>query len=467
MMKLLTGLSEGQVLQRVGIRGASVRLAGTLPTPSENGVLYATILRAGTPLVGWTKRRVGQSVRLRFTAELHGIPAGGPYRLVLARGGVSRTVVRSFYVGDVWLLAGQSNMEGCGLRSLGTAKPHRLIRAFSLAREWRQAADPLHVPWESPDPALNEGKPFTRAQAEDYRRTSVRGVGPGVLFAREMLARSGVPQGLVCCARGATRMDQWDPALKDHAGGSLYGAMLASMRATGQPCAGVLWQQGESDNAPEFAAAYGKRIQTLITSARRDLRQPGLPWIIGQLGRLVADRPESRWNLVQEEQRRLAGKIKNLELIATIDLPLDDFIHLGATAMPRLAERYARAADRLVYVNKNESPAPALRRISSLTPDSATGAAWIDVTFDHIVGGLRAEGRPHGFALLDADGRELPLIHHISLRGDTARLHVVPEALASSKLSLSYGHGLNPYCNLTDARDFAVPVFGPLPVAAD
>lgn len=463
MMKLLTGLSEGQVLQRIGVRGASAILKGTAST-TDDGPLYATILRAGAALPGWKKRRVGRSLLGRFTVNLKGIPPGGPYRLVLAlAGGKSRIVVRSFYVGDVWLLAGQSNMEGCGHRVFGTAKPHRLIRAFSLAREWRPAADPLHVPWESPDAALNEGKPFTRAQAEDYRRTTFRGVGPGIFFAREMLARSGVPQGLVCCARGATRMDQWDPALKNHAGGSLYGAMLASMHATGQPCAGVLWQQGESDNAPEFAAAYGDRIRKLITAVRRDLRQPALPWIIGQLCRLVADRPESRWNLVQEEQRRLVGKIKNLELIATIDLPLDDFIHIGAAAMPRLAARYARAADRLAYGNKKESPAPALRGISPLTPDIVTGAGWIDVTFDHVVGGLQAEGRPHGFALLDADGRELPLIHHVSLHGDTARLHVAPEAL-TAKLSLSYGHGLAPYCNLSDARDFAVPVFGPLPL---
>lgn len=127
-----------------------------------------------------------------FTADLAGIPPGGPYRLALACG-KALVRIRAFYVGDVWLLAGQSNMEGCGHFAFGRAKPHRLIRAFSLRREWRQATDPLHVPWESPDDALNEGKPFTREQAETYRSTASRGAGVGIDFAREMLARSGVP----------------------------------------------------------------------------------------------------------------------------------------------------------------------------------------------------------------------------------------------------------------------------------
>jgi hypothetical protein len=30
--------------------------------------------------------------------------------------------------------------------------------------------------------------------------------------------------------------------------------------------------------------------------------------------------------------------------------------------------------------------------------------------------------------------------------------------------NLWYGHGLDPYCNLTDGLDMAVPVFGPVPL---
>ena len=33
-----------------------------------------------------------------------------------------------------------------------------------------------------------------------------------------------------------------------------------------------------------------------------------------------------------------------------------------------------------------------------------------------------------------------------------------------AKAALWYGHGLDPYCNLTDGMDMAVPVFGPIPL---
>ena len=470
-MKILSGIAEGQVLQRLGPRGANARVTGTLSGDS-NGVVYAALHRVADGSAGprgWTRRRVGLAAAGAFTAELTDIPTGGPFRLTLTCDGEkgARVVVRSFYVGDVWLLAGQSNMEGCGHLALGKAKPHPLIRAFSLRREWRRAEDPLHVPWESPDPALHGAEaPFTREQAEDYRRTAFRGVGAGIFFAREMLARSGVPQGLVCAARGATQMAQWCPEPKNPGSGALHAAMLRSVRATGQPLAGVLWHQGEGDTAADRAALYTARMRRMIAITRRALGQPELPWIIGQLARVYGERKETAWNSVQDQQRLLAATIPQSALVATVDLPLDDFIHLGAAALPRFGARLARAADRLVYQNLREAPPPALRSISRVRKDVVTGAGWIDVVFAHVPGGLRASGQPQGFTLVDADGRPASAIFKTTLHGDMARLHVLPEYLTAG-LRLSYGHGNAPICNLTDARDQAIPVFGPVTPGAN
>ena len=43
-------------------------------------------------------------------------------------------------------------------------------------------------------------------------------------IAKEMLRRTGVPQGLIACAHGGTSMAQWSPKLKRLGGDSLYGA---------------------------------------------------------------------------------------------------------------------------------------------------------------------------------------------------------------------------------------------------
>jgi hypothetical protein len=52
-------------------------------------------------------------VRGKFSVKLSSIPVGGPYRLRL-ESGKQRVEIVPFFVGDVWILAGQSNMEGVG-----------------------------------------------------------------------------------------------------------------------------------------------------------------------------------------------------------------------------------------------------------------------------------------------------------------------------------------------------------------
>ena len=461
-MKILSGISEGQVLQRLGNRGAKVKIQGE--TLGATGPILATIFQRGGPLKSWNQRRVGRASGKAFAIELANIPAGGPYRLDL-QCGTRKARVASFYVGDVWLLAGQSNMEGAGNLFDGGAKPHPLIRTYSMRREWRAATEPLHILIESPDRCHNEGCQISPEEGERYRVNASKGAGVGLPFARQMLERSGVPQALLCTAHGGTSMEQWDPALKDQGGDSQYGSMLLSVRATGQPVAGVLWYQGESDTSPRQTAEYTLRMQQLVAATRSDLRQPGLPWITVQIGRVVGPREDfASWNNIQEQQRLLPEKIKNLETVAAIDLSLDDNIHLSSKAHARLAARMARAADCLVYKNKKESPTPRLRAVivggTSKAPGVDPGLG-IDVLFDHVGKGIQSGSEPRGFTLLDAQGRVWPQHFKTTLHGDTVRLFLA--AKIPDGLQLSYGYGVDPDCNLTDSRGHALPVFGSVP----
>ena len=454
-MNLTSGLMAGQVLQRLGSRGAATVISGTC---AAAGPLVATISRGRTPLRGWTKRVVGKCARARFTARLTGIPAGGPYRLRLQGGGEVVTVA-PFFVGDVWLLAGQSNMEGVGDMT-GAARPHPLVRAFSMRREWRLAQDPLHLQAESPDKCHHGAQQISPEEAEVKRKTNPKGVGVGVFFGREMVAKSGVPQGLICTAHGGTSMAQWSPELVHLGGESLYGSMLASVRATGQPMAGLLWYQGESDANPKDAAEYTARMERLVAATRRDLRQPRLPWIVVQIARNFFDGVNAAsWNSIQDQQRLLPGRIKFLETVAAIDLPLDDSIHIGAVGCQRLAPRLARAADRLVLGNKRESRPPQLRDVRKIKGASPWDYS-IEIRYDHVVGKLRAAGDAHGFMLTTAEGRPFPLIYKTALHGDTVRLFADNRFLEGTRLS--YGFGYCPVCTIVDGRGLALPVFGPL-----
>lgn len=455
-MNPVSGIAEGQVLQRLGRAGASVLLAGET---ANDGPLLLTLLRAGRVVGGWNRRKAGKARGGGYAFRARGIPAGGPYSLRLedADGRVVASV-RSFYVGDVWILAGQSNMEGSGALP-SFSKPHPRVRVFSLRREWAMAREPLHVQFESPDACHHGGRQIDREQARQWRERATIGSGPGLAFGRARAKRTGVPQGLVCAALGGSSLSAWDPGTKD----GLYASMLASVRATGQPVAGMLWYQGESDTGETGAAGYTEKMKRLVAAVRRDLRDPALPWAMVQLARVARAGTGEFWNDVQERQRRLPGVISRLATVAAIDLSLDDEIHIGAADQPRVGARLACAAGYLTG-ETGARPPPALReaRRTVSTEDAPAPKCGVDVFFDDIEGGLRADGEPSGFYLVDAQGAEIPWIFKTTLHGDHARLHLLRPPPTGARVG--YGRGYFPRCNLTDGRDLALPVFAPVEI---
>ena len=76
--------------------------------------------------------------------ELNGIPAGGPYDFSLIADN-EEIRYEKMYVGDVWLLGGQSNMEGAGdmtERDFYDQKhPNERVRAFYMVRLSRFCID--------------------------------------------------------------------------------------------------------------------------------------------------------------------------------------------------------------------------------------------------------------------------------------------------------------------------------------
>lgn len=454
--KISSGLAEGQVLQRLSTgRGANVEITGIT---SKGGIVLATISGKKT-LNGWKFRAVGKADQRTFLAKLKNIPVGGPYRLELTlKSGRILVMVKEFFVGDVWIMAGQSNMEGAGNRE-NAATPHPLVRSLSMRREWRLAKDSLHVLTESPDVCHNNGGQCTSQEGDRLRDQSPKGVGVGVFFGREMLERSGVPQGLISAAHGGTTMQQWSPADKHKGVDSLYASMLESWKITGQPVAGILWHQGEGDATLAGAPLYTTRMRELVAASRLDLKQPNLPWLVVQIARFIRERTldTPAWNAIQDAQRLLPRAIRNLETVAAIDLELDDLIHISGADFPRLANRLARAADRLVYRSKEKRP-PQLKKIFHSV--SALGDKLIDVEFSEIEGKLVSAGAARGFTILDGEGNEQFLIFKTTLHGSIARLHLTRSP--AEKLFLSYGHGEMPACTISDERDMSLPVFGPI-----
>jgi sialate O-acetylesterase len=138
-------------------------------------------------------------------------------------------------------------------------------------------------------------------------------------------------------------------------------------------------------------------------------------------------------------------------MVSAIDLELDDLIHIGTSGLKRLGQRLAAVA--------TGAPTLDLKSVEWADP------THLRVTFAGVRGGLHASGRPTGFELRDASGSRIDLVYKITLEGDTAILHITDgHGPIPQGMRLWYGWGLNPYCNITDAQDMAVPTFGPVEV---
>lgn len=458
-MRITSGLFDHMVLQRTSGNGCDTTITGAA---AANGLVTARVAARTGATKGFASRVIGRARRGRFSARLRGLPAGGPYDVKLVVRGANGTAaetlsIRDILVGDVWLLGGQSNMQGCG-RMNKAIKAHPMVRAFYMNDEWdvardlihniNEAVDQVHSGWTDPD------KPRERS-----RLPSPGGVGPGVAFGLSMRQKTGVPQGLIACAHGGTSMTQWDPALKKQGRKSLYGAMCRRFRKNGSRVAGVIWYQGESDANDKDAALFVGRMRRLIGAMRRDFQNAALPFVMVQLARVFGYSPTqspAAWNKIQEAQRLLPGRVKHCATVPAIDLPLDDAIHVSGAGMQRLGPRLAQAMAVLRGEQQAGKPPIALKTIR-FRRDPVFGNYIVRVQFDHVVGRLTARGEPTGFALNNPSGANA--ICRVELDKNTA---VIRTSALDYTFSLHYGYGFAPSCNITDEADRSLPVFGPL-----
>jgi hypothetical protein len=471
-MELLAGLMDHQVLQRNRKNVCESVLVGKTETAGE---VTACVASKGKPLTGWKGKKLATVKAGEFECVLTGIPTGGPYTISLQVGKTEEIIFKDILVGDVWILGGQSNMEGLGLLTEAT-DPHPLVRAFYMDDHWGVAKEPIHKLGIAIDPIhldMCGGVPMDRGP--------LLGAGPGIAFGRRLVERSGIPQGVICCAHGGASMDQWSPDLKDRSGKTLYSAMLRRVWRNGGRVAGVVWYQGCTDAATEaLNAGYTDKMIRMVSEMRKDFSNAGLPVIVAQLARLYnspwagMDEKESAlwaplvkgWNNVRDQQRLLPRHIRRLAVVPTIDLPLSDFVHLSGRGQEILGGRMAEAAWTLMGGKKCQlSPisVKSVRKVLGLSLGSPV--RHIEVTFDSVIGSLRSEGLATGFTLTDWEGKLFPQIFHVELQGNKAILKTsMVEARDFGQLGLYYGYSTNAHCNITDEGGRSIPVFGPISI---
>jgi len=464
-IRITSGPADNQVLQRTSEQTADISFNGVASGKKVNGKeVEARLIAADSATVpGFDWSSVAKIQKLKWGGELRRVPVGGPYRLeVRLQGSDSTLSIANLLVGDLWVLAGQSNMEGHGdLVDVQPSSPQ--VHSFDMADRWLVAEEPLHTVVSAVDPVhwpLNaERVPerLTGQPLENYVTNRKKGAGLGLPFAVEMVARTNVPVGLIPCAHGGTSMDQWSPALKDREGESLYGSMYRRVQAAGGRVKGVLWYQGESDANPKAAPAFRSKFEAFVQTVRTDLNQPDLPFYYVQIGRHIDKNNVAEWNAVQLAQLRAESEIPRSGMVAAVDLQLDDGIHVGTEDLKRLSRRLAD----LVCLDLFPRIKDFGERKRGPRPMAATYQdGFVKVSFSGVNGRLQSEGPISGFSIHQPDGEWAPLIY---------KSHVDPAEASTVLLSVQgklpdgatlwYGFGKDPYCNLRDAADLAVPVF--------
>ncbi len=450
---MMLGINSGMVMQRNSDNVCEISVY------TENEIKSACYIK---------EDGASKQISLRKTDKgayiLSGIPTGGPYTV-----NIDGEIYKNVYVGDVWLLGGQSNMEGVGELTDEDLKmqPDENIRAFYMNDVWGSAKLPLmHDLWNANDKVHRK---LMGPGAVPPSGPRVRCVGPGFFFGQQTYNYEQVPQGLICCAHGGTTMDQWSPAEKDKGGDeSLYGAMYRRFVYNGSNVKGLFWYQGCSDASPVLSEQFESKMINFIKCVRNDFGKD-LPVVQVQISRVAVvadDIADIAWSKIRELQRCLHEKIDRFDTVYAIPYELSDAIHLSSASQRIVGKNAAELMYKIVHGNDANNCKQGIRldNIKIKVDEKQPTCTEIMVTFSNLHGKLKAEPTAMGFELLLGNKKLGSAIFNTKLQDNMAFIHVnIPiDDLLNNDVHLAYGYGINPSCNITDESGYSIPAFGPI-----
>lgn len=171
------------------------------------------VLQRDKPVTIWGWADTGEKIRVRcagreavtqatdgrWRVTLAPLPAGGPYQLEVA--GHNQLLCRNLLAGDVWIAAGQSNME-LPLHRVRYAYPRELTETVCLAI--RQFIVPLSYAYNGERQDFAQGS-WQAATPDNLAHFSAL----AFFFARRLQAEIGVPIGVIVIPVGGSPIEAW------------------------------------------------------------------------------------------------------------------------------------------------------------------------------------------------------------------------------------------------------------------
>lgn len=315
------------------------------------------------------------------------IPAGGLYRIEtgLYVRSTRQDLTWTFRgdtrlhvgIGDVFLIAGQSNAAGYG-KDPAYDPPQPGVHLFRNRHKWDIAAHPFNESTFAGDVANAE--------------RGVSGVCPYLAFGKAFRKLSHYPVGLIASAMGGMAIKRWNPE-----GGPLYRNMVEVTKMCGR-IAGVLWYQGCSNTDEKGLTGYQDKFYDVIRSFRRDIGYD-VKFFTFQLNREVYSDNNDGYGTLREIQRMATHDLEDVYILPTIHCSLSDGIHNNAHSNIMLGENMARMCAGILY-NTRAFFAP---EIASAYADGTT----VTAVFDHVDAGFvipDARCGKCGFTITDEKG---------------------------------------------------------------
>lgn len=321
----------------------------------------------------------------RWSLKLDPMTAGGPHTMTIK--GNNTITYTDVHVGEVWHIAGQSNMDTRlefypGLAdSIKTANVPRMryitMRQPGATIQWQQVS------------------PTTAGKLS----------ATGYFFGKQVMTASGVAVGLVVTAVGGSLVEQWldpktlaeNPTITDANKGGLWNEFVAPVAGYG--IRGTAWIQGEQNCNAKASVTYAERFNALIKGWRRAWGQGDFPFYFGQLSSTSGshDPNNTSYVAVVREGQRAALTLPNTAMSVNMDIGIGNWHYPNK---PEAGKRLALPALALLYgQTKLEYSGP-------LYASMTISGKQIKLVFVHTGGGLvsKAGGALSGFTMAEANG---------------------------------------------------------------
>lgn len=355
------GAQDWQIFQQRADGTADIALRGRWLTQNPHKVAAVVVrvmledeYRAVTRKLDWQEAKT--DAKGTWSIVLKKVPCGGLYRIEtgLQLDGAAiewaqrGDAVHHLGVGDVWVIAGQSNAAGYG-KSPVQDPPELGLHMFRANGQWTLATHPLSDSTATRYPANREGANGSHS--------------PFLAFARVLKKRLGHPIGLIPAALGGSPISAWLKSLD----GKLFANMFDYVRDAGGGARGMCWYQGCTDTLTPQRDSYLACFKEFVRDTRRAFKAPQFPIVTVQINRVVnhaAGAPtNAAWDQIREAQRQAARTIPGVTVISALDCGLSDCIHNNSIGNLTLGERMAAMALAQVYGQDVKCLHPDLDRV--------------------------------------------------------------------------------------------------------